>query len=100
MAQTLFTRGRQHYRFSKSSQFAILKKFKMGSIGILKRILANSFGKIHCNGMYLLPHLLEELLLILFLGISLAQKRNCGQIFIPCVLSKIKRPELQFVDEK
>ena len=48
--------------------------------------------------MYLPLHLLEEVLLILSLGSSMAQNKNLGQIFISYLLSKIQTVKLQFVD--
>ena len=49
--------------------------------------------------MYLLLHLLEELLLMLSLGSSVAQNKNLWSNFmISCLLSKVQTVKLQFVD--
>ena len=67
--------------FSESSMSALSKKFKMGSIGIPSKILVSPLTKFVATGqsslkMYLFLYLLEEFLLNLPLGSSVAQNKN------------------------
>ena len=83
IAQKLYTGGGGE---GESSLPALSKKFKMGSIGIPSKTLVTASRKICRDGvvltkMYLLLHLLEEPLLILSVGSSVAQNKNLRSDF-------------------